>query len=296
MRQEKNFLPNTKIYIMLTLVAQSKKAFRNIVALLFFISCIAFHTYAFAGIKEQTAEEYRALGYAEQQKGNYNKALSFYTKATSLGMENAVLLNDMGVLFEEVDFYRRAESYYLRAIQKDVHYLPPYMNLAYFYQRFGRIEEAKKYFKMRFELGDARDPWAQKAQEELIKLDPNYKEWAMALEADSLSAQLETKSYEEFYESVKRSQEHYHRGEDLFKDGDYEEAMKEYNHALYWAPGSPKVIVAQEKTILEITKESIKNQSELAIRRLEAGDTLSARHEIQKILTTIPEEPILISR
>jgi len=281
---------------MLTLIHQLNKTFRRIIALLFFISCIIFHTYGFTGIKEQTAEEYRALGYAQQQEGNYSEALAYYTKATSLGVENTVLLNDMGVLFEDIDFYAKAEEHYLRAIQKDPRYLPPYMNLAYLYQRFGRMQEAKKFFKLRFELGDAADPWAQKAREELLKIDPGYREWIMRLEADSLNAQLEAKSYEEFYEGIKKSQEHYLMGRNLFQKGDYEAALKEYDYALHWTPKNPKVIEARRKTVLEIAKQDVKEQSKEALRRLEVGDTLSARHEIQKILTTIPKEPISISR
>ena len=280
---------------MLNLTKGSKKAFRSIIALPFFISCITFQTFASAGIKEKTAEEYRALGYAEQQKGNLNEALSYYTKATSLGLQNAVLLNDMGVLYEEIDLYNRAEQFYLRSIQSDQNYLPPYNNLAYLYQRLGKKEKAAQYFKMRFELGDPMDPWAQKAKNELLKIDPKYREWAMALEADILNKQLEAKSHEEFYQRVKRGQEHYRRGNGLFEDENYEEALKEYDQALHLSPKNPKIIDARKKTLLEIVKKNVKEQSEQAIKRLETGDTLSARHEIQKMLTTIPKEPILIS-
>ncbi|MBN1870313.1 MAG: tetratricopeptide repeat protein [Candidatus Omnitrophica bacterium] len=264
-------------------------------ALLFFISGITFQTFASEDIKEKTAEEYRSLGYEEQQKGNLNEALSYYTKAISLGMENAALLNDMGVLYEEIDFYGKAEQCYLGSIQSDQNYLPPYTNLAYLYQRLGKKGEAAKYFKMRFERGDPKDPWAQKAKDELVNIDPKYRDWAVALEADSLNKQLEAKSHEEFYQRVKQGQEHYQRGNDFFKHGNYEDALKEYEQALRLSPKNPQIIDAHKKTRLEISKKNVKEQSEQAIMRLEVGDTLSARHEIQKMLTTIPEEPILIS-
>ena len=96
---------------MLNLIRSFKDAFLSILVLLIFISCIAFHTIVFADITQQTAEEYRALGYAEQQEGNLNEALSYYTKAISLGLQNSVILNDMGVLYEEIDLYPRAERY-----------------------------------------------------------------------------------------------------------------------------------------------------------------------------------------
>ena len=46
---------------------------------------------------------------------------------------------------------------------------------------------------------------------------------------------------------------------------------------------------------MERAKKSVREQSDHAIRMLEIGDTLSARYEIQKMLTTIPKEPMLIS-
>jgi tetratricopeptide (TPR) repeat protein len=60
--------------------------FRRITALLLFISCITIQRIALAeDLTAQTAEEYRALGYVQQQQGNLSEALAYYTKATSLG-------------------------------------------------------------------------------------------------------------------------------------------------------------------------------------------------------------------
>ncbi len=288
-------MPNAGLYIMLSVIGHSNKAFRSIVTLHLFISVITFHTFVSADIKENTAEEYRALGYAQQQKGNLNEALSYYTKATSLGVNSAELLNDMGVLYEEIDLYGKAETHYLDAVQSDPKYLPPYINLAYLYQRLGRSDKAAQYIKLRFELGNPMDPWAQKAKEELLKIDPLYREWTASLEAASLNQQLEAKSRDEFFQRVKRSQEHYQRGEAYFKNDEYEKAVEEYDQALYFAPKNPKTIDARKLALLEIAKKSVKEQSEQALKRLEVGDTLSARHEIQKMLTTIPKEPMLVS-
>jgi Flp pilus assembly protein TadD len=225
-----------------------------------------------------------------------NEALSLYTKATTLGLENAMLLNDMGVLYEEIDFYARAEHYYLRSIQLDQRYLPPYINLAYLYQKLGRTEEAVQYFKRRYELGAADDPWAQKAKEELIKLRPEYKGWVASIEGEALNRQIVDQSRQAFYQTVQKSQEHYRRGQELFDDGNYRGALQEYDRAIGLTPKNPKIIDARKRVMLEMAKASVREQSKEAIRRLELGDTVSARHEIQKILTTIPEEPILISQ
>src|SRR3989338_7492967 len=115
-----------------------KKILRSSSAFLFFISSITFHTFVSAGILEDTAEKYRASGYEQQQKGNLNEALANYTKATSMGIENQVIYNDMGVLYENIDMTSRAEHYYLSAIKLDSGYLPAYNNLAYFYQKHGK--------------------------------------------------------------------------------------------------------------------------------------------------------------
>lgn len=292
---KKIFLPKEDLCIMLDSDKSTQKILHTSIALLVFISCITFHAIVSADIQDQAAEQYRTQGYEEQQKGNLNEALGYYTKAVELGLENTVLFNDMGVLYEEVDLNAKAEHYYLKAIASDKHYLPPYINLAYLYQRLGRKKRAAKYFKLRYELGDPNDPWAQKSKEELIKIRPEYRRWAQSLEADSLNKQLAAKFRAEFYQRVQRSQEYYKRGKKLFEDDKYKEAMKEYNLALRLTPENPKIKDARNKVVLELAKESVREQSKQAIERLETGDTVSARHEIQKILTTIPSEPILIS-
>jgi len=280
---------------MLAVDKSTQRVLHTSIALLVFISCITFHTIVSADIQDQAAEQYRAQGYEEQQKGNLNEALGYYTKAVSLGIENAVLFNDMGILYEEVDLNSKAEHYYLKGIASDKNYLPPYINVAYLYQRLGRKERAAQYFKMRYEIGDPNDPWAQKAKTELIKISPKYQQWAQHREADSLNRQLAAKSRNEFYQRVQQSQEYYDRGKKLFEDSKYKQAMNEYDSALRLTPQNPKVKNARNEVILELAKESVREQSKQAIERLETGDTVSARHEIQKILTMIPSEPILLS-
>jgi tetratricopeptide (TPR) repeat protein len=281
---------------MLSAFVQFQKLLPISSAFLFFISSVTFHTYVSAGIQEETAEQYRALGYAEQQKGNLNEALTYYTKATALGMENQVIFNDMGVLYENIDMLARAEQYYLKAIDLDPDYLPAYNNLAYLYQRLGKMDKAAEYFKLRYQLGNPEENWAQKAKDELIRIDPQYADWAHTLEAEALNRTLVAKSREEFQQSMVRSQEHFKKGEQHFHNKEYEEAMKEYDLALQLTPENPKVEEARDRTVLEMAKESVRERSKDALKRLETGDTISARYEIQRILTAIPDKPILISQ
>src|SRR3989338_10037908 len=104
----------------------------------------------------------------------------------------------MGVLYEKINMLPRAEKYYLKAIDLDSNYLPAYINLAYLYQRLGKMEKAAEYFKLRYELGNSEEPWAQKAKEELIRINPEYADWVNALEAGELNKKLVAKSREEF--------------------------------------------------------------------------------------------------
>ena len=281
---------------MLKAFARSLRSLQSSSALLLFLSSITFQTYASADIQNETAESYRALGYAEQQKGNLNEALANYTKATALGLENPVVLNDMGVLYENIDMLARAEKYYLKALDLDPNYLPAYNNLAYLYQRMGKTDKAAEYFKRRYEMGNPDEPWAQKAKDELVLMSPEYADWARSLEAETLNRKLVAKSRQEFQERIVRSQEHLANGERHFHKKEYEEAMNEFDLALQLTPDNPKVQEARDKTLLEIAKDSVRERSQDALKRLETGDTVSARHEIQRILTSIPDKPILISR
>src|SRR5262245_39278494 len=122
--------------------------------LLLFISCCAFHSHALADEKKITAEEYRDLGFVEQQKGNLPQALTYYIKATELGLDNAAVMNDIGIIYEKADFISKAEVYYLKSVHTDEAYLPALMNLAYLYQGQGKNELAFEYFQKRFEKGD----------------------------------------------------------------------------------------------------------------------------------------------
>ncbi len=289
-------LPNLEIYIMLTTKKRLRITSHNVITLLLSFSLITFHSNAFAGLKEKTAEEYRAKGLLEQQKGNLNSALDHYTKAAALGLENPAVFNDMGILYEQIDFNSKAEQCYRKAIQTDKQYLPSYINLAYLYQKLGNPQQAFEYFKRRYELGDLGDPWTEQAKEELLKIRPEYIDWIVNREAQQFQQQLVEKAHREFYERVKRSSEHYQKGEDFFQKENYHQALKEFNQALALSPQDSKIIEARKKTILELSKIKIKEHSDLAIKMLNSGDSISAKYEIQKMLTAVPKEPMIISR
>ena len=279
---------------MLNTARCKKRVALKLITLLFPISVITFHSFVFAAdIKESSAEEYRLKGYEAQQKGDFGEALTNYSKTIALGLDNAIVLNDMGVLHEELGTNDRAEKFYLQAIKRDKDYLPPYINLAYLYQGAGQPEKAYQYFRIRYELGIPGDPWTDKAWQEMVKIHPEDKKLILQRDAQQLNEELVSKAHQEFYNKIKCAHERYQMGLKLASQGKYKEAIEEYNRALVLTPKNSKIMKARDKAALELTKEDVKNHSEQAMKSLNAGDTSSAKQEIQKMLTTIPNRPLI---
>lgn len=275
---------------MLTLNVFNRTINSVILSLLFFISFSAFHATVSADTKSQIAEEYRALGYAEQQKGNWYGALAYYNKAISFGSGDAVIYNDVAILYEQIRFPSKAEKYYLLSIQADGNYLPPYLNLAYLCLNQGDESRAFEYFRQRYERADPSDPWGRKAGEELIRIRPEYRNRIVAKETDRLRQELVQRYHEQFDNRVRRAQEHHRTGEKLAARQRYDQAIEEFDQALQWTPENPKVIRARQKTMSQLRKKDAEEQLDRAMQSLRAGDTRSAKSEIQKTLATIPDE------
>ncbi|MCA9408197.1 MAG: tetratricopeptide repeat protein, partial [Candidatus Omnitrophica bacterium] len=251
------------------------KAFLRVTTLQIFISVITFQSSVSADIKQETAQQYHSQGFADQQKGNLNDALTNYNKAISLGFESPELFNDMGILYEQIDLRTKDEENYLRAIQINKNFLPAYMNLAYFYKKLGMKEKAFKFFKLRFELAELDDPWANKAKEELLTIRPEYQAWAVHLEADRLNQLMTKKAHEDFLENIKKSNAYYQSGSVLFDEGKFNLAIGEFDRALHISPGNPKVIKARDKALKALAKKNVKDISAQAIHMINAGDTKS---------------------
>ncbi len=274
----------------LPLPKQHQKAGHKIFVLLFFISFVTFQSESFADTKQKIAEEYRAQGYAQQQKGNWYDALTYYEKAIALGLKyDAVVFNDMGVLYEEVGLPARAERYYLQAIQTNKDYLPPYTNLGYFYLNNGEKDKAFQYFQERYEQAGPSDIWAQKIKEELLNIRPEYQQQILAREAESLTEELVQNAREDFFRRVERANRHYRKGQQLLKGRRYRQSVEEFDMALDLTPQDPRVMRARQQAMRELRKERVREHLDQTIRLLNSGDSFSAR----KILTTVPKEPVL---
>ncbi len=259
-------------------------------AFLFCVFIVTSQRTTYADSKEDIGEDYRLKGYEEKQKGNFDEALAFYTKAVSLGVNNPAVYNDMGVLYEEAGYDNRAEESYLKAIQNDSHYLPAYSNLGYFYQRHQETEKAYAFFKKRFELSDPSDTWAQKAKEEMVKIHPEYRHVLAQKEAADLEKEIIHRNQEEFYRQMKMASGHFQKGQEYFDRGDFISAIREYNEALSITPKNPQILQAKVTAVKELSKKNMQAHYEKAMAMMAAGNTRSAKNEIQYMLSTIPND------
>lgn len=82
----------------------------------------------------QGKEKYNNLGIEEYQKGNYNKAISYFNKAIELDPNNAFAYNNRGLAHSELKEYNKAISDYNKAIALKPDYAIAYFNrgLSYF--------------------------------------------------------------------------------------------------------------------------------------------------------------------
>lgn len=278
---------------MLTFKKNKFTALKRIISLLFIISSFTFLFTDKANSDTSTAEEYRQLGYAEHQKGNLNGALSYYTKAVELGLRNAVVHNDMGVLYEQINLPVKAENHYLTAIEADPDFLPPYMNLGYLYLNRGRKDRAFKFLRYRYEKAQPGDVWADRAREELLKIHPEYADVALQIDAKRLNREMEIRAQEEFQKIVMQTKDFLEKGDTFAQKGEYAEAIYYYDKALSLSPHNRKALEARKQATIDMAKQNVKEHSDMAIQLLNAGDSISAKREVQKILTSIPSEPII---
>jgi Flp pilus assembly protein TadD len=123
------------------------------------IFSITFPVITFAEILEKTAQEYHQKAYEAQQKGNLEQALTYYSKALTLGLHDPQVFNDLGILYEQLGAEDRAVEHYQEAIRIDPNYLPAYTNLGYFYLNKGDTAEAATYLRKRLDKAPANDPW-----------------------------------------------------------------------------------------------------------------------------------------
>ncbi len=118
----------------------------------------------------QNALDARTKGYKLQQQGNLAEAQNEYLRSIELDPSYAAPHNDLGVLYEERGDSKSAEQAYLKAIAIDPNYAGVYSNLASLYEQQNQNDKALYYWKKRSLLGNASDPWTQKAAQKVTEL------------------------------------------------------------------------------------------------------------------------------
>ncbi len=247
---------------------------------------------SFADIFTETSEDYRLKGYEEQQKGNLDKALTYYLKAVTLGDGSAKIYNDIGVTYEHLGIDDRAEEYYMRAVRIDPNYLPPYTNLAFLYQKHDQKDKAILFFRERYKLADKNDPWRARVVQELLRLDPSFREEFLQTVLEEASAELARHRREDLQLQMMRANNHYQRGLVMLQEKRYDEALNEFEQALILTPNNPKLVKGRERALYGKRLQMIRSRFENAIDEMETGHLESAKSIFQDILTIIPRKPV----
>ncbi len=265
--------------------------------LVFLFSLIPFQTTLLAGTKQEAAENYRLKAYEAQQKGNLDEALSLYVKATSLGLQDASIYNEIGIIYEQMGLSKQAEEYYLKALKEDRGFLPAYTNLGYLYKGLKKYKKAAEYFKQRADWGNPDDSWTTQAKtelKELAKYVPDLQEYLLRKEVEALNRTLETQIQKEFAHKIIVAKKLFEKGREFERHKQFRRAIESYRRALSYTPDNPEIIKAKKEAELKWMRQKVDKGVELAKRYLDMGDTFSAKIEFRKILSIIPDEPFQI--
>ena len=112
----------------------------------------------------------------------------------------------------------------------------------------------------------------------------------MDQESKALKEELIAKAREKFNLQVIRSQKHYQQGQAYFNEKRFKEATQEFTKALSLTPNNPKILRAREQAVYQSRVDDVRNQTNSAIEKLEAGDVKSSRKQLEDVLTNFPNE------
>ena len=110
------------------------------------------------------AEAYFTEAVIEQEKQNYNEAITLYKKSLNI-IHTAKTINNLAYCFQSLGKYEKAEELYLKAIESNDAFLETYQNLSIISIAKDRPDEAFKYLMQYFRIGDE------------IKISSNSDDW-----------------------------------------------------------------------------------------------------------------------
>ncbi len=208
-----------------------------------------------------------------------------------MGYEDAVILNDIGVVYEAMGKTDRARDAYLSAIARNPDYLPPYTNLGFLYESLGRRAAAVHYLKERLARAKQDDPWRGRIEQELLSLDPEYKAEKMRAESRKLEAALLEEARREFTMQIERAEGHLRRAEEALGAEKFDEASKELRRAELLTPGHPRIQALKERVRRGKLIAEIRRRTQEALARLQEGRLQDVEKEFQDILAIFPGRP-----
>lgn len=248
---------------------------------------------SFANVKfGKPAEEYRALAYDAQQEGEFDRALTFYSKAVALGGNDAWIYNNVGVIYEQLGASDKAEAEYLKALELDPVYLPAYTNLAFLYKERGDIPRAVAYFRARIERAPANDEWVEMLVKELNDIDPTYRKNLVDESLQETRQRLYQIAQEELSLNAARADGLYRLAKELEQQNQFDEALAHIDKALILTPTNSKLTALRDQIIKNQRIFTAKERVGKAMEFLDSGDMDSARQEFQTILTILPGESV----
>jgi len=130
--------------------------------------CLLFSSFLSAQSNE--ALDFRMQGFKAQKEGNHSGAIELYKQAIAADAAYATPHNDLGVIYQRQGDLDTAEKAFLAALQIRPDYSGVYTNLALLYEERGDIPRAQAYWEKRASMGDASDPYVQKAKENVTRL------------------------------------------------------------------------------------------------------------------------------
>ncbi len=269
----------------------------------FFILLYSVAVCAFAEdtIALQQAREYRDEGLRKQSFKKYSEAKSFFEKAISLDSMFKEAYNDLGVVCEQLGDTLTAEQMYLKAVDIDPDYLPPYANLGFLYERKKDFPHAAYYWYLRYQKGKEGDLWTEKARKYFMRLSryPGVSEKVKAFDsrvrAKDLSDRQAYESRQYRQELNEKAQNYFDRGMEAFKRERYKSASAEFEAGYLLQPSDQKLRADLKEYYRKAKKQTVKEEVALHITNglnyLKTDDYLSLTQELKRAIALVLEIP-----
>lgn len=198
---------------------------------------------------------YRNQGFQYQSAGDFERALSFYQKASQLDPAYAVVYNDLGVVYESKGLPEKAEDSYLKAVHIDPYYLSAYSNLAFLAENKGDFEKAAYYWHKRYtmgkELGLEHDAWTIKAKERLEQIgltQGGYNEYQLI----DFMREVARQKQKTRTQNSALAQAYMDKAKISYIKGDYTTALKEAVNAQQLDPSNQDIDEFVDKTQIRL--------------------------------------------